>query len=364
MKKTVNSVETRYVYDRDDIVADLNGTDNSVKTLYLTPALDENLFMLVSDGQGGWTRYWYFHDGLGSVRQVLNDNGVIKAAYDYQAFGEPYNPVESFPSGTTNRYTYTGREHDSESLSYYYRARQYYSVLGRFGARDTLGRGLFNLYLYVRSMPTMRRDPSGFNGQETEIIKWSETAWSWLRSISRDIDCKDVGKDQCKGKTKRVLVPKEVEVEVEPGKFEKKVKFVLKERDCTKDECCYECTCKLKGKYETVFVPSKSWVTTAGKGSQSLLEHEIGHFDIGEIYAKKLTAEVTKLSATDISCIKETAANRACEKVEAEETKLHEKYSKDVLDYQKQYEEGTTHGSNLDKQKEWTDKTNRDLGLQ
>jgi RHS repeat-associated protein len=170
MKKTVNSVETRYVYDGDDIVADLNGTDNSVKTLYLTPALDENLFMLVKTGET-WTRYWYFHDGLGSVRQVLGDDGTIYAAYDYQAFGEPYEWALA-GDAPENRYTYTGREWDAESGDYAYRAREQHPLLGCFAQRDQIESP--NLYAYVRNCPLVIRDPIGLQTQIVEgYNKWA-----------------------------------------------------------------------------------------------------------------------------------------------------------------------------------------------
>ena len=72
--KTLNVDETRYVYDGDDIVADLD-VSNNIEVLYLTPSLDENLFMKKWNGSA-WVRYWYFHNGLGSMRQNLLRIGI------------------------------------------------------------------------------------------------------------------------------------------------------------------------------------------------------------------------------------------------------------------------------------------------
>jgi RHS repeat-associated protein len=160
----VSPEPTRYVCDGDDVVADLDSSNN-VKVRYLTPGLDDNLFMLVKDGED-WVRYWYFHDGLGSVRQVLDDAGNVKAAYDYQAFGEPYNWLESFPEGVENRYTYTGREWNAESELSHYRARDLNPFLGRFGQRDPADYSYemvqdINLYLYCWLNPVSFTDPSG-----------------------------------------------------------------------------------------------------------------------------------------------------------------------------------------------------------
>jgi len=61
-----------------------------------------------------------------------------------------------------NRYTYTAREWDSESSTYYYRAREYNPSVGRFTARDPIGylAGL-NLYSYVNNNPVNLTDANG-----------------------------------------------------------------------------------------------------------------------------------------------------------------------------------------------------------
>jgi RHS repeat-associated protein len=59
-------------------------------------------------------------------------------------------------------FTFTGREFDSESGLFHYRARTYSPTHGRFLSRDPLGYvdGL-NLYEYVKGKPTKHTDPSG-----------------------------------------------------------------------------------------------------------------------------------------------------------------------------------------------------------
>src|SRR5262249_61034236 len=57
---------------------------------------------------------------------------------------------------------FTGRQFDEETGLYFYRARYYDSVKGRFLQRDPLGYidGM-NLYEYVKDSPTTRVDPEG-----------------------------------------------------------------------------------------------------------------------------------------------------------------------------------------------------------
>lgn len=60
-------------------------------------------------------------------------------------------------------YTYTGREWDRETGLYYYRARYYDPIEGRFISKDPIGflGGDLNLFGYVQNNPVNRIDPSG-----------------------------------------------------------------------------------------------------------------------------------------------------------------------------------------------------------
>jgi RHS repeat-associated protein len=68
-------------------------------------------------------------------------------------------------SGIGNDITYTGRRLDQQTGNYYYRARYYNPVLGRFISRDPLSAAEFkegtNLYAYVRNNSPNLIDPSG-----------------------------------------------------------------------------------------------------------------------------------------------------------------------------------------------------------
>jgi len=62
------------------------------------------------------------------------------------------------------RYTYTGREYDSDTRLYYYRARFYDPHIGRFVSEDPIGfgGGDVNLYSYVGNNGLNYLDPFGF----------------------------------------------------------------------------------------------------------------------------------------------------------------------------------------------------------
>ncbi|MDZ4338957.1 MAG: RHS repeat-associated core domain-containing protein [candidate division NC10 bacterium] len=152
--KVVNGASTRFVYDNEDIVAEVD-TTGVPRALYTHgPGIDEPLAI------GRPTGTFLFHaDGLGSITTLTDLSGNPVRSYTYDSFGRIVTQ-----SGTlANSYTYTGRELDPESGLYYYRARYYDPSIGRFLSEDPLGilGGGPNLYSYVENRPVDHFDPTG-----------------------------------------------------------------------------------------------------------------------------------------------------------------------------------------------------------
>ena len=107
-------------------------------------------------GTGG--TYFYHADGLGSITSLTDGSGQLAASYVYDSFGN----LTASTGAITNPFQYTGREFDSETGLYYYRARYYDPVIGRFLSEDPLGSNPEpNLYAYVNNSPVGSVDPSG-----------------------------------------------------------------------------------------------------------------------------------------------------------------------------------------------------------
>jgi hypothetical protein len=87
-----------------------------------------------------------------------------------------------------------------------------------------------------------------------------------------------------------------------------------------------------------VFVKNKSWSDAQTK---ALLAHEQLHFDIAELYARKIRQVITELAKGGEEDVKDY--NRAIQKL------LHESNELDI-----QYDLETLHGALLNKQTEWT----------
>jgi RHS repeat-associated protein len=151
--KTAGGATTRFVYDNADSVAEYDGAGTLLAENWYGIGADNNIARIA-----GGNNLYYLRDGLNSVRQLIDDGGSVRNSYDYDAWGNLRSSVES----VANRVTYTGREWDSESGLYYYRARSYDAGTGRFVQQDPVdddsGR---SPYAYVDNNPTNAIDPSG-----------------------------------------------------------------------------------------------------------------------------------------------------------------------------------------------------------
>jgi RHS repeat-associated protein len=121
--------------------------------------VDEPLAMLRSSATS-----YYERDALGSVTSLSNAAGALAQTYTYDSFGNTTTSSGSL----TNPFRFTGREFDSETGLYFYRARYFDPQAGRFLSEDPLGLwGGLNLYRYVKNNPTGYVDPSGM--QESSV---------------------------------------------------------------------------------------------------------------------------------------------------------------------------------------------------
>jgi RHS repeat-associated protein len=145
---------TNYLYDRMNSIEEVDQSGNVLARYTQGKRLDEPLAEL---RQGAMS--FYEQDGLGSVTSLSNSVGAIAETYTYDSYGK----LAASTGTLVNPFQYTGREFDSETGVYYYRARYFDPSTGRFLSQDPIryGGGV-NFYAYTRNNPVVRIDPFGY----------------------------------------------------------------------------------------------------------------------------------------------------------------------------------------------------------
>jgi RHS repeat-associated protein len=104
--------------------------------------------------------YFYTRDHLGSVRELVDSAGAVRARYDYGVWGQRTKLTGNLDTdlGFTGFYF-----HNQSGLSFS-RTRAYDSALGKWINQDPIAEnGGLNLYRYAANSPSMYVDPSGKN---------------------------------------------------------------------------------------------------------------------------------------------------------------------------------------------------------
>ena len=130
----------------------------------------------------------YYHpDHLGGTSLMTQDGGVVEDLF-YKPLGET---VEELTGGFGPKHQFTGQEFDAESGLYFYNARYYNPVIGRFVSADSIvpypdDSQSFNRYSYVRNNPVNLVDPSGHADTYNAYFGMTATAGngSWSGSTS------------------------------------------------------------------------------------------------------------------------------------------------------------------------------------
>jgi RHS repeat-associated protein len=147
---------TRYLYDGDDLLMELDVAGNPIREYTYYPGVDRP-HSLRSWPNGGAV-YYYATDNPGHVAGVVDGANQVVNKYHYTPWGEP----EAVTEGVAQPLRYMAREYDEVTGLYQVRARWYDAQYGRFVSEDPIGlAGGINVYAYADGNPVSNTDPSG-----------------------------------------------------------------------------------------------------------------------------------------------------------------------------------------------------------
>jgi RHS repeat-associated protein len=152
-RKGAGAAETkRFVWERARIAEEKDGQNNLVKRYY-----GQGVQVVSGDKSG---LYYYTRDHLGSIRELTDSIGAVRARYSYDLWGK-----RTKISGDIDAdFGYTGYWELENGLKLTW-FRAYSSGLGRWLSRDPIREnGGLNLYSYVANNPDINIDQDGLMG--------------------------------------------------------------------------------------------------------------------------------------------------------------------------------------------------------
>ncbi len=161
---------SRYYYSGDQVIEERNASDQVAKQFTYGNGIDEILRIEINEN-GTMVTYYVHTDAIGSVTAITDAAGNVVERVSYDIYGmptftdyrtDPQNPAVVENSIIGNDILFQGRRYDQETNLYYYRARYYDPIMGRFMQTDPMGyHDSMNMYQAFNQNPVNFVDPMG-----------------------------------------------------------------------------------------------------------------------------------------------------------------------------------------------------------
>ena len=157
--QTYYGTTTSFLYDGTNLIGEYNASGAMTERYIHGDGVDEPLVWF--HGSGTSDERFFVQDYHGSVIGYTDASGNLQTLYKYGPYGEPKN-ISNGTDFTGARFRYTGQTVIPEAGLYYYKARVYDPIMGRFLQTDPIGsRDNLDLYAYVGGDPVDSVDPTG-----------------------------------------------------------------------------------------------------------------------------------------------------------------------------------------------------------
>ncbi|MCK4764789.1 MAG: hypothetical protein KAW12_21505, partial [Candidatus Aminicenantes bacterium] len=165
VEKTTGSSTTKYFYDFNQVIEERDTSNQVLKQYVYGNGVDE-ILRVDKYESGNPVPYYYHSNAIGSVTAITDSSGDLVERVSYDTFGMPTikdaNGDVINSSSIGNEYLFHGRRYDKTANLYYYRARYYDPIMGRFLQTDPMGYAdSMNLYQAFNQNPMNFIDPFG-----------------------------------------------------------------------------------------------------------------------------------------------------------------------------------------------------------
>jgi RHS repeat-associated protein len=172
-----------YYHSGQQVIEVRDENDQVLRQYIYGNGIDEIIRMDKFEGDT-FTSYYYHTDANGSVTAITDANGQLVERVTYDIYGMPTfwdaagNKISKSSIG--NNILFHGREYDAELNLYYFRARYYDPIMGKFLQTDPMGyQDSLNLYQGFNMNPYNFADPWGLNlklsGSEMQQFEYNLT---------------------------------------------------------------------------------------------------------------------------------------------------------------------------------------------
>jgi len=154
-------------------------SNNALQRSYFRGISTDELVAGFNTTSGSKVASIFHHDNLMSVTAASDHAGTQQQGFQADSFGNQ----KTLTGSLNNTIRYTGRDLDTTTNLYYYRARYYDPAIGRFISEDPKGFAAgVNFYAYVGNNPINGNDPSGLTSVPEFLNKGIKVVNSYLET--------------------------------------------------------------------------------------------------------------------------------------------------------------------------------------